>query len=236
MKLSDKDAVADWIKDKIGEKYLIPKLGKWNSFDEIDFDKLPNNFCLKMNHGSSMNYLVKDKNRMDKKEAKKNFSYWLKSPFWALSFEPQYRYIPRVILAEKYIEELDGKLYDYKIFCFNGVPKFILCIGDRDLKKHMGYEKIYDTEWNELDWTFEDYHRFTYCIPKPNKLTEMLNVATTLSEGFTFVRVDLYEIRGEVIFGEMTFTPGSGLFRYHGTWTANKDEELGDLLVLPNVN
>jgi hypothetical protein len=234
MKLADKIAVTEWVKDKIGEKYLVPKLGKWNNFDEINFEQLPNRFCLKMNHGSSMNYLVEDKNKMCKKEAQRNFYWWLKRPFWALSFEPQYRYMPRIILAEKYIEELDGNLYDYKIHCFNGTPKFIQCIGDRNLKKHTGYQKNYDIEWNELEWTFEDYPKFTYCIPKPSKLTEMLDIATTLSSGFIYVRVDLYEIDDKVIFGEMTFTPASGIYPYRGSWTAIKDKELGDLMVLPD--
>ncbi len=228
--LADKYKVRNWIEDKVGKEHLIPLIGVWDRFDDIDFSQLPNSFCLKTNHGSGMNMIVKNKNEIDLKEVKTLFDWWMKRPFWVYTIEPHYKEIPRRIIAEEYIEELDGGLYDYKFHCFHGKPVFIQCIGDRNLEKHTGYQKNYDIDWNELDWIFEDYPSFPYSVPKPNCLSEMLFIAERLSSEFDYVRVDLYEVRGKVYFGEMTFTPGSGNYPYKGTWTREKDEVLGKLI------
>lgn len=229
-KLADKYTVREWITNKIGSKYLIPLIGVWDRFEDINFSELPDAFCLKTNHGSGMNLIVKSKNEMDIKKAKNLFEWWMQRPFWACTIEPQYRYMPRKLIAEKYIEELDGGLYDYKIHCFHGQPVFIQCIGDRDLEKHTGYQMNYDADWNEKEWIFEDYPAFPYRVSKPQCLSEMLHIAKELSADFDYVRVDLYEVNGKVYFGEMTFTPGSGNYPYKGTWTRKMDEILGKLI------
>lgn len=133
------------------------------------------------------------------------------------------------------MRELDHSLYDYKIHCFNGRPAFIQCIGDRDLARHAGCQNNFDMEWNKLDWTFEDYPEFPYEVPKPQRLDKMIAYAEKLSAGFAYVRVDLYEIDNRVYFGEMTFTPASGLYPYRGTWTRELDERLGGWLRLPSA-
>lgn len=225
---ADKFKVRDYIEKRIGNKYCIPILNVWTSIDDVNFDELPEQFVLKMNHGSGMNYVVKDKNNMDISDIKKHFYYWQKYPFWARSFETQYRFMERKIIAEKYIEEIDGSLYDYKIHCFDGKAKFIQCIGDRDIISHTGYQKNYDLAWNELDWTFADYPDFPYPVLKPKKLEEMIFVAEKLALNERYVRIDLYEINGNVYFGEITYTPSSGIYPYKDRWTKEKDVELGN--------
>ena len=232
-RFADKYLVREWIKETIGERYLVPLLGVWDRFEDIDFDKLPENYVLKCNHGSGMNLVVK--NNLDKEKARELFDKWMNTNYaFRAGLEMHYADMPRKIIAEKYIEEMDGSLYDYKIHCFGGEPKFIQCIGDRDLKKHTGYQMNYDTEWHELDWTFEDYPRFPYEVAKPVCLDEMLDVAKKLSAGFSYVRVDLYEIKGNVLFGEMTFTPASGNYRYQGSFTRDVDMRLGEMIELNN--
>lgn len=231
-RLADKYLVREWVAEKIGEEHLVPLLGVWDRFENIDFSSLPDSFCMKMNHGSGMNLVIKDKNTMDVAEAKRLFHSWMHMPFWVNSLERQYQNIPRKIIAEKYIEEMSGGLYDYKFHCFNGRPEFIQCIGDRDLKAHTGGQCNYDLDWNKLDWIFEDYPCFTYDIQKPALLCEMTEYARTLSEGFAYVRVDLYEIDDKIYFGEMTFTPACGIYPYKGTWTREKDLWLGEKIRL----
>lgn len=230
--MADKLLVRKWIEDKIGSQYLIPFIGAWERFEEIDFDRMPNSFCLKMNHGSAMNYLVKNKAEFNYTEARNLFEWWLIRPFWATTLELQYRTIKPMIVAEKYIEEMTGGLNDYKIHCFNGEPLFIQCIGDRDIRRHIGYQKNYDLQWNELDWTFADYPDFPYEVLKPKCLDEMLWIAKKLCESFLYVRIDLYEVEGHVLFGEMTFTPSSGIYPYKDRWNETVDVQLGGKLSL----
>lgn len=230
--LADKYSVRSWISDKIGANHLVQLLGVWNQFEDIDFNSLPDKFCLKTNHGSGMNYVVKDKNAADFDNIEKTFSWWMKCPFYAGSLELHYKDIPRKIIAEKYIEEMNGGLYDYKLHCFNGEPVFIQCIGDRNLIDHTGYQMNFTCDWKPLNWIFEDYPVFSYGVPKPKCLAEMVDIARALSKDFPYVRVDLYEISGKVFFGEMTFTPAAGIYPYKGTWTRERDKELGEMITL----
>ena len=226
--LTDKLTVKHWVADKVGEQYVIPTVGGgWDNFDDIDFTALPDKFVLKMNNGSGMNYPVIDKSQLNVREAKKLFDKWVKTEFCWYAFEMQYRRISNKIFAEKFVEEMDGNLYDYKIHCFDGKPRFIQLIGDRNLLKHTGAQRFFDTDWNQLDWDIHYYPDFTHDVARPANLNEMLAVATKLSEGFNYVRVDLYDINGQVYFGEMTFTPGAGLYPYKGKWTYEVDEKLG---------
>lgn len=215
--LADKYRVREWIVKTIGEKYLVPLLGVWERFDDIEFSKLPNSFVLKMNHGSGMYLIVKDKSDFDIDLARKKYNAWVKRPFEAQGFEIHYRPIPKRIIAEKYITEMADTLYDYKFHCFNGKPVFIQCIGDRNYSAHTGNQNNYDLTWNKLDWIFEDYPAFTHDVPRPEHLDEMVEVATKLSKDFRYVRVDLYDLPSQVLFGEMTFTPGNGMYPYKRT-------------------
>ncbi len=236
-KLADKYLVREWITDKIGDTYLIPIIGVWDDFEDIDFSKLPNEFVLKCNHGSGYNYVIKDKEKMNYQKVKARFQNWMKTNFaFAGTLELQYADIPRKIIAEEYIEQLDGNLLDYKVHCFMGEPKYIQVIGDRDLAKHTGSQMIFDSMWNEQSWSFADYPQFTRKIECPAILEEMINVSRKLSQEFVYVRIDFYIVENKLKFGEMTFTPASGLYRYDNhVWSREDNKMLGDLIDLSSV-
>ncbi len=230
--LTDKYAVREWIKEQIGEKYLIPLLGVWDRAEDIQFKSLPDTFVLKTNNGSGMNIIVRDKKSINRKKVVEQLNYWLEYPFWALQGEFHYKEIKPKIIAEEYISQLDGNLLDYKVYCFNGKPEFILLIGNRGSGEHTGREAVYDFNWNRLPWTFEDYPAYTCEFEKPELLNELYRISERLCKGFGFVRVDLYIIADQIKFGEMTFTPGNGMFPYRGTWTEKLDLKYGKMMVL----
>ncbi len=228
-KLADKYLVRDWVKEKIGEEYLIPLLGVWENFDDIDFDKLPDKFVLKANHGSAWNIIVTDKNSFDKKSAKKNFDKWLRTDYSLKSFETHYRNIKPLIIAEEYIEADDGDLKDYKFLCFNGEVKYVWV--DKDRYKHHK-RNLYDINWNLVPEKISEnhiYENFSPCA-KPYNFEKMLKFANIMSKDFPFVRVDFYENDNKLYFGEMTFTSASGT---HIFTPEDFDLKLGNLIHLP---
>lgn len=207
-RLADKYLVRDWVKEKIGEQYLIPLLGVYDSFDEIDFDKLPDRFVMKCNHGSGWNIIVKDKTKLDKNEAKEKLNRWLKTNFaYVAGFELHYRDIKPKIIIEEYMDDGTGDLRDYKYTCFNGKPEFIWIDSDR----HSEHKRnLYDLDWKQLNYKVNSKY-LTFPSPqKPKCLKEMTKLAEILSAGFPYVRVDFYIINNKIYFGEMTFTSSSG--------------------------
>lgn len=232
-RLADKYLVRDWVKKKIGEQYLVPLLGVWDGYDEIDFDSLPQKFVLKCNHGSGMNYIVKDKDFIDHVEMRRKFSQWMKENYaFKGMFELQYKDIHPKIIAECYLEELDGNLMDYKIHVFNGKSKFVQIIGDRDFVHHEGKQLFLSPEWTPVDIERESYGHYDKIPPKPQNFEKMIQIAEKLAEGFNYVRVDLYNLNGKIIFGEMTFTPASGF----GEWGGSFGEKMGEWIELPNLS
>ncbi len=226
-RLADKYAVREWVEEKIGREYLIPLLGVWDSFDEIDFDKLPQRFVLKANHGCGYNYIVPNKEEMDHEEARKKFTEWMAENFAYNSLELQYMDIPHKIIAEEYVENGDNELNDYKIFCFNGKAKYIMFLAERQIHLKMAF---FDLDWNLLPFTYS-YPQYTEKVPRPKKLDEMIQVAERLAEGFNQVRVDLYYLNDDTIkFGEMTMTSASGRCKWD---PPEYDEILGELIELP---
>ena len=226
-KLADKYRVREWIKEQIGEEYLIPLLGVWNSFDEIDFDKLPEKFVLKANHGSHWNIIVKDKTKFNKIKAKKKFDKWMHRDYaFKAGLELQYRGIEPKIIAEKYMADSKGELNDYKIICFNGEPKFVWV----DCGRYSEHTKnIYDLNWN-LQPFMMTYPVSKNKIPKPQNLDKMIELAKKLCKDFAFVRVDFYNVDGKIYFGEMTYTSMSGTDKFK---PEKYDLEMGNMLVLP---
>lgn len=225
-KLADKYLVREWISEKIGDKYLVPLLGVWDNADDIDFNNLPEQFVLKSNHGSGMVEVIKHKSELsvhDIKKLRKIINIWLKRPFGAPGLELQYLDIPRRVIAEKYIEQNDGNLLDYKIHCFNGEPRIIQIIGDRDIENHTGKEIFLDMNWQQRDLMYHTYDSYDHVPEKPAQYDELISVAKTLSEGFKYVRVDLYIVDERVMFGEMTFTPASG----YGVWGGDSNRLVG---------
>lgn len=217
---ADKYQVRKVIGEKIGEKYLIPIIGgAWQNAKNIDFSELPQQFVLKCNHGSGMNIIVKDKSKIDKEKIIRQLNRWLKIDyafFWQFcDLELHYSSIPPVIYAEKYIQEIDGNLHDYKIHCFNGKPIYIEVISDRDYTSHQALESWYDTNWQKQQFTDGVYPNNPQDIKRPRCLDEMLTISNILSSEFKYARIDLYEVNGQVLFGEITFTPGSGTYKWN---------------------
>ncbi len=220
---TDKYLVRSWIKKVIGEEYLIPLLGVWNSFDEIDFNSLPNRFVLKTNHGSGTNIIVKDKEKLNLKSTKRTINDWLNTDFGYKTFELHYSKIVPKIIAEEYIETKTGDLQDYKFLCFDGKPLFCWV----DIGRYSNHTRnVYDLNWNLQPWNQEALGHYDKEIPKPINFAKMIELATVLSTGFSHVRVDLYNVEGKIYFGEMTFTNGGGFDRI---LPSSYDVELGKL-------
>lgn len=229
-KLADKWLVREWVKEKIGEEYLIPLLGVWDNFDDIKMEELPESFVLKANHGSGCNIIVKNKNNVDWKEVRDKFHYWMKMNYaFCVGFEMQYLNIRPRIIAEQYVENEGGGLSDYKIHCAHGKPLYIQTMRERNHENHIAKEGIYDMNW-ELQPFICNHIRDKKLMERPVCLDDMLKIATVLSEGFSYVRVDLYVLdNGEIRFGEMTFTPDCGF----GQWDPPEaDKKMGEKIIL----
>lgn len=226
--LTDKYLVREWIKNTIGEQYLIPIYGVWDSFEEIDFDKLPNKFVLKTNHGSGTNLIVKDKLNFDRNEAKKKFEKWMKVNFaFENGFEMQYKDIKPKIIAEKYIEDFDGDLKDYKFLCFNGKVNFCWV----DTGRYSDHRRnVYNLDWELQEWQQFTYQNTDTPVSKPDNFELMVDLVKKLCHDFMHVRIDLYNSKGKIYFGEMTFTNGSGFEVIH---PYNYNLMLGDMWELP---
>lgn len=229
-RLADKYLVRDWVKEQIGEKYLISILGVWERFDDIDFDKLPDKFVLKANHGCGWNIIVREKSTFDKETAKRKFNDWLNTNFaFVNGLELHYKGIPPKIIAEAFIENEGSDLYDYKIYCFNGTPAFIIFLAERQVGLKMAF---YDLDWNLLPFTYS-YPQYKKLVAKPDNLDEMIYIAKKLCKGFVYVRIDLYRLDdGSLKFGEMTFTPASGQCEWN---PPEYDLILGQMIVLPKI-
>ncbi|MBR1729490.1 MAG: hypothetical protein IJ728_08205 [Selenomonadaceae bacterium] len=226
--LTDKYLVRDYIKEKIGEKYLIPLLGVWDNFDEINFDELPDRFVLKCNHGSAMNVIVKDKSKLDIAKAKANFDRWLKINYAYNGLQLQYLDIKPKIIAEEYIENLPGDLWDYKFWCFGGKVESIMFLSNRG--KGL-CKNNYDRNWKKMDFSSSDYPSSDLKVDKPDNLDEMIDLSEQLSKGFAYVRIDLYRLNdGTIKFGEFTFTPFNGLYTWH---PESMNDYFGELIKLP---
>ena len=225
--LTDKIAVRDWIRDKIGEEYLIPIYGIYDKFDDIDFDKLPKSFVIKTNHSSGWNIVVKDKNNFNIKEGKKKINKWLSLnyAFWS-EYEIHYSKIAPRILIEKYMEDSTGNLTDYKFLCFAGKPEFVWVDYDR-FTNHK--RNVYNMDWKLQPWSQYTYGNFEGG-EKPENFELMRRIANILCQGFIHVRVDLYNVDGKVYFGEMTFTNGSG---FEQLYPKEYEQKIGDLIKLP---
>ncbi|WP_240473013.1 ATP-grasp fold amidoligase family protein [Eudoraea adriatica] len=225
-KIVDKYEVRKHIKEKIGQEYLIELLGVYNSAEAIDFDDLPSSFVLKPTHGSDWVLLCKDKSEFDIVLAKKTLRKWLKSNYYKMWGEYIYKDVPPRIICEKMLTNLDGStIVDYKIYCFNGEPKFIHT--DKDKYKNHTLD-FYDLKWNRLPFGLL-FPRSEEGLPKPKSLQKMIEIATILSKDFKFVRVDLYEENGRIYFGELTFYPCNGFGNFY---PPSMDYEMGKLINL----
>ena len=203
----DKYRVRQFIKDKIGEEYLIKLLGVYNRVEDIEFNKLPNSFVLKLNNGSGYNLIVKDKSKINIDEVEILLNKWLKSNFYKLTREKQYKNVEQVLICEEYLEDSSGELKDYKFFCFDGKFKFVQVDTGR-FSRHI--QNFYDEKWNKLDFTYVK-KKNNFIDEKPKRYEEMILLAEKLASEFPFVRVDFYYVNNRIYFGELTFTPNNGM-------------------------
>ena len=226
----DKYEAKRYVAEKIGEEYIIPALGVWEKFEEIDFDALPDQFVLKCTHDSGGLVICKDKQTLNKKEAEEKINNSLKENYYYHSREWPYKNVKPRIIAEKYIEDHKKKgrnLDVYKIFCFGGKPMIIQAIqNDKTKEETIDY---YDTNWNCLRLR-QNYPNSTTPLDKPPQLQRILEIAGALSQGHSFLRVDLYDVDDKIWFSELTFYSDSGMAKFEPKeW----DYRLGQWLILP---
>lgn len=225
----DKYEVKKYIASKIGDEYVIPTLGVWEHFDDIDFDALPNQFVLKTTHDSGSIFICRDKNCFDKKTAKEKMGRSLARNFYYYGREWPYKNVKPRIIAEKYmVDESSKELRDYKFFCFGGICKCMKVDFDRFIAHRANY---YNVNGALLDFGE------VVCPPDLNKSIvipqskdKMIQLAEILSKDIPFLRVDFYDVNGKIYFGELTFFPATGL----GAFTQDKwDFKFGSWIALP---
>jgi len=230
VQMVDKYEVRQYISEKIGDQYLIPLLGVYDFYDQIDFDSLPNQFVLKPNHTSGDVFICKDKSSINYPQLRKLVNKWLKRNYYWVHREWPYKNIQPKIICEKFmVDESGTELKDYKIMCFNGKAKCLFVGLNRNSPTGLNVD-FYDMDWNPLPFE-RHYPSSGEKIPKPKTFDKMVTFAEKLAKDVPFVRVDFYEVNGKLYFGELTFYPGSGFEEF----TPEKyDYELGSWLDLPN--
>jgi hypothetical protein len=208
----DKYEVRDIIQKKLGEGFTFPLLGVWNSFDEIDFSKLPEQFVLKPTHDSGSIVFCRDRKTFNLAAARKKLTKALKRNYYWLGRETPYKNVKPRLIAEPLMTDNTEKtdLKDYKLFCFDGEVKIIQVDYDRFTNHH---RNLYTPEWQLIDAFIMYPNDPTHIIPPPEALPRMLEIASKLSKGFPFIRIDLYVINQKIYFGEFTFFHGGGLER-----------------------
>lgn len=206
----NKYAVRKYVADLVGEKYLIPLLGYFEKGQDIDFKTLPERFVVKAIHGSGWNY-IHEKGEVDVSKVISLVDKWCRNNFFWMGREWAYKKCYRGVVIEKFIDGGGGQPpNDYKFFCFNGSVEIVQVDSDR----FNGHKRsLYDRDWNKLDVELE-YRGDVQLIEKPVLFDEMMRLAQKLSAGFPFVRVDLYQVGGNIYFGELTFYPGKGVERF----------------------
>ena len=226
---ADKVAVRDYIKEKVGEEYLVPAIGVYEKVEDIDWDKLPNKFVAKVNWGSGYNIICQDKTKLDINDAKNKLAHWMKpkSNYYYIFLEWAYKNIKPKIIIEQYIES-KKVLKDYKFYCFNGEAKYLLVSEGHSSPN----EDFYDICNNLQFCNFTKGGEISGNTLKiPHSFNKMKEIATALASSFSHVRVDFYEnIDGKPLLGELTFTPGNGTSKFEPIeW----DYKWGEMLKLP---
>lgn len=231
----DKYSVKDYVAKVIGDQYIIPTLGVWDRPDDIEWDKLPNQFVLKTTHGGGNKGVVicKDKKTFNKADAIDRLCQSLRQDIYRNFREWPYKNVKRRIMAEQFMENssfsTDG-LSDFKFFCFDGVPKAMYIATDRNNPNEETKFDFYDMKFNHLPFT-NGHPNSTKEITIPEQFEEMKALASKLSKGFPHVRIDLYNINDKIYFGEMTFFHWSGLKPFvPEKW----DKVFGSYLTLPS--
>jgi len=225
----DKYAAKDYVANIIGKEHIIPTLGVWDHFDEIDFEQLPNEFVLKCTHDSGGLVICPDKNKLDRNAAKRKIEKCLKRNYYWSGREWPYKDVKPRIIAEKYMTDGTNKeIMDYKMMCFNGKHKASFVCSNRFSKEGLKVT-FYDTDWKRMPFE-RHYPAGKVEIEKPRTYDEMVELAEKLAMNIPFVRVDFYEILGKIYFGELTFSPGSGFEEFSPSeW----DNNIGEWIKIP---
>lgn len=221
IKCTDKYIVRKYIINKGYKQILNDLYGVYDNFEYIDFNKLPNNFVIKCTHGCGYNIICNDKASFNITSAKKKINRWLKEKYGYATSELHYTKIKPRIIVEKYLCDVEGRMpLDYKFYCLNGKVNCILVCSEREKKLRLSY---YDLNWKRIPYEKREWSSETN-IKKPINLDRMISISENLSKDFPFVRVDLYNDNGKIIFGELTFTPACCCAPYY---TEQANEELG---------
>lgn len=229
-KMVDKYEAKKYVADIIGREYIIPTLGVWEKFEDIDFSKLPNQFVLKCTHDSGGLVICRDKSKLNMKEARRKINKSLKRNYFYSGREWPYKNVKPRIIAEQYMATYKQKeLIDYKFFCFNGEPKFLYV--SEGLSNHENARiSFVNMNYEKTEFYRKDYRPFDKLPNKPTNFDKMKELSKELSKNIPFIRVDFYEVNGQVYFGELTFFPCSGFIPFEPEeW----DRKLGDMLKLP---
>lgn len=232
IQMVDKYAVKEYIAQKIGEEYVIPTLGVYETFDEIAFEKLPDQFVLKCTHDSGSVVICRDKKNFNMIKVKEVLQSKLKRNLYWMGREWPYKNVRPRIIAEMFMKDKAAEdLIDFKFYCFHGEPKFLYV--SAGLENHATARiSFYNLDLSEAVFQRSDFKHFAQLPKIPTHYQEMIDVARKLSEGIPFVRIDLYEINEKVYFSEFTFTPSAGWMPFESyKW----DLALGELLDLARV-
>mgnify|MGYP003298987625 FL=1 len=227
----DKYQVKQHVSNLIGDEYIIPTLGVWERFEDIDFDALPKQFVLKTTHGGGGYgvYICKDKTTFNRDECRRRLNKSMKQNIYKQLREWPYKDIKPRIIAEEYITNGGSFINDYKFFCFDGEPKIMLIASGRYIEPETCFD-YFDMDFNHLPFE-QGGPNYNKPIAKPQLFEEMKAIAAKLSAGIPHARIDLYEVDGRVMFGEITFFDSSGFAKFKpDTWAY----KMGGMITLPN--
>ena len=226
----DKYEVREYIEDLLGDKYLIPCLGIYDSVDDIDIDALPDRFVLKCTHDSGSVEICKDKSSFDIEGARHRLSQAMKRNYYATYREWPYKYVKPRIIAEGYLEGDGGDLKDYKVMCFNGEAKIIEVHENRFVEGKVHTQTFYDREWNIVPLTQIETVTVDRPGERPRQLDEILRLSELIAKNMYHARIDWYIEGDKIYFGEITFFDGSGFESFS---TPEMERMLGDMINLP---
>lgn len=226
----DKYEAKKYVAERIGDEYIIPTYGIWDRFDEISFANLPKQYVLKCTHDSGGLAIVRNADNVNFQAVKKKINKSLRTNFYMQNREWPYKNVTPRIIAEKYMENDDGQpLRDYKFYCFDGEPKFLYI--SEGMENHATAKiSFLSCDWKFASYERSDYQSFKELPPKPTQFEKMKAIASKLSLGIPFLRVDLYEINGHIYFSELTFSPCGGFMPFKN---AAHDYDIGSMLSLP---
>lgn len=227
--LVDKYRVKNYVAEKIGSDYVIPLLGTWDRVQDIEWDKLPNQFVIKVNHDCGGQVICKDRSLFDREKAIEKLKKAFARNYYYDSREWPYKDVKPIVFAEEYMEDEFGELRDYKFFCFNGKVKAMFIATDRSKDTETCFD-FFDADFNHLPFT-QGHPNAKVCPSKPKGFDTMKELAEKLSQGIPAVRVDFYNVNGRVYFGEFTFFHFGGMVEFHPLeW----DYTFGGWINLPN--